>query len=452
MLKRRSARRESVSLNSRVHSERPPYQLQPLQRWPIWLVSIGIFLPYTFGETDKYVIALLFVPAVLVFITALSQGKRQVMACDIFVWAAALWMLAVKIGGAESQSNTLFSVGSDALALAGSYMVARSFIYSQAPVKEFVKALKFVAIVVIALSVLDTLSGTYFIADWVKTIFSDPRPIRPGTAEDYREIFGFLLRRAESTFEHPILYGTFCAVAAAIFIFTQRAFGGRIVYCGACLIGCLLSVSSAAMLGFAIVVSVYSYDRCLRSYPQRWKVIQVIVIATICALYVFSGDPISWPIRHLTLDPQSGYYRLLIWQNAFNYIALSPLTGGDVGGWSTNDILGNSIDCIWLVLSLSYGLPMVGLLLLANLSACGAFGRKINRRLINGGILQTRTGFSLVLFLFTFLGLTVDFWGAIWMLWGLCIGIRASLEEYCLVSSFSIGSAPILRPTIAEVY
>ena len=49
-----------------------------------------MFLPYTIGETGKYVIAFFFLPAILVFITSLTQGKRQVMACDIFVWAGKL--------------------------------------------------------------------------------------------------------------------------------------------------------------------------------------------------------------------------------------------------------------------------------------------------------------------------------------------------------------------------
>jgi hypothetical protein len=46
-------------------------------------------------------------------------------------------------------------------------------------------------------------------------------------------------------------------------------------------------------------------------------------------------------------------------------------------------------------------------------------------------MLRARTGLSLALFLYVFIGLTVHYWGALWMFWGLCIGIRASLEDYC---------------------
>jgi hypothetical protein len=416
---------------------------RPPRRWIIWLVSIGIFLPYTVGDTGKYVIALLFLPA---FVSFFSQGKRQVMACDIFVWAASLWMVAVKIGWSE-QSGTLTTTASDALGLIGSYMVARSFIYGEPSVREFVRALKVVVIVVVALSLLDTLSGTYFISGFIGKIFTNPRPYRAESPGLHRSLFGFGVLRAASTFAHPILYGTFCSVAAAIFLSYDRSIGRRAFYCGVCLIGCLLSVSSAPILGFALIVLIDCYDRFLYPHPRRWTILYIFSAFMICISFVLSNNPLTWLLRNVTADPADAYYRLLIWQGASDYIALSPIVGADSITWSTNEILGNTIDSLWLVLSLSYGLPMVALLLLASLSACGVLARKINRRLISSEILRIRTGFSLVLFLFAYLGLTVHFWGGIWMFWALCLGIRTSLEEYCLAGSLPTGSPKNLRPT-----
>jgi hypothetical protein len=102
-------------------------------------------------------------------------------------------------------------------------------------------------------------------------------------------------------------------------------------------------------------------------------------------------------------------------------------------------------------LSLLYGLPMVALLLLASVSACGVLARKLNHRLNGSEVLRARTGFSLALFLFAYLGLTVHFWGAIWMFWGLCLGIRASLEDYCSARPFSASSPKNLQPAFGGV-
>ena len=390
-----------------------------------------MFLPYTIGETGKYVIAFFFLPAILVFITSLTQGKRQVMACDIFVWAASLWMVAVKIGG--SDSDALFVAGSDALAFVGSYMLARAFINDKSSIKEFMRALKFVAVVLIALSVLDTLSGTFFIKELITKFIPDPRPYRFPNAQIHRSFFGIVVLRAASTFGHPILYGTFCSIAGLLFLTSERV-GQRVFYCAVCLFGCVLSLSSGPLLAFVIGISLSTYDQFLRAYSTRWKILWLIAIAAICALFVFSNNPITWMFRHLTLDPATGYFRLLIWSHAGDYIALSPITGGEISSWATDEILSDTVDSVWLELSLLYGLPMVVLLLLASLSACGLFGRKIKDRLINHDIRRIRTAFSLVLFLFAILGLAVHFWGSIWMLWSLCMGIRTSLEEYCLAA------------------
>jgi hypothetical protein len=56
----------------------------------------------------------------------------------------------------------------------------------------------------------------------------------------------------------------------------------------------------------------------------------------------------------------------------------------------------------------------------------------MDHRLVNYETLRMRTGFSVMMFLLAFVGLAMHFWGSIWMLWGLCIGIRTSIEEYWL--------------------
>ena len=432
-----TSRSHSVPSNSRMLSRRGPYASRPSQRWIIWCATIGMFLPDTVGETGKYVIALFFIPAFIVFITALAQGKRKAMACDIFVWAAGFWMIAVKTGDSGSSSGTLFSAASDALGFVGSYTFGRCFVYNEPATREFIKALKFSAIALIALAALDTLSGTFLTKELMMKVFRDPTPYRLTNAQIHRSLFGVTILRAAATFGHPILYGTFCSLAGPLFLISERGLWQRVFYCAVCFIGCALSLSSAPILAFALGISIFIYNQFLHPYPQRWKLLWVAVMIFLCLLFVFSNNPVTFIFRHLTLDPATGYFRLLIWSHAADYIALSPITGENISGWATDDILSDSIDSVWLVLSLLYGLPMVALLLLANLSACGLFGRRINQQLISDYILETRTAFSLVLFLFAILGLSVHFWGSIWMLWGLCIGIRSSLEEYCLASTRS---------------
>src|SRR5262249_36758154 len=156
-----------------------------------------------------------FLPAIIAFTSLLSKGTRLVMACDVFVWAAAIWMVAVKAVW-SIQPEVLPAAASDALAFVGSSMIARCYIYGEPALKSFVAALKFVAIVVIALSLLDTLSGTFVTHDLIGTIFGGSKLI--AIDKLHRSLFGFDVLRATSTFGPPILYGVFCAVAATIFL------------------------------------------------------------------------------------------------------------------------------------------------------------------------------------------------------------------------------------------
>lgn len=394
----------------------------PLRRFAVWAATIGVFLPFTFGETGKYVVALMFLPAIGVLVT----GKRRFALSDFFVWAMGLWMIMAKAG-----SDLLFSSTSEAIAFVGSYTLARAFIYGEAAIAEFLKALKIVALVSIALSIFDPLTGAFFTSDFLRGIFKSVRPFRVEPAELRRTLFGVKLLRAESTFEHPIFFGSFCALSAAIFLFLNRRVVSRLFFCVICAVGAVISISSAALLGFAILISIYIYDRVLQHFAWRWQILPIFAGVAMLGLFAVTDNPLTWLIRHTTVDPADGYYRLLIWEDAFSFIAVSPFIGADPSTWAAQEILGNSIDCVWLVLSLVYGLPIVAILLLANISACGLFGRGIDLRRVDPPILRARTALSLTLFLYMFIGLTVHYWGAVWMFWGLCIGIRASLEEYC---------------------
>ena len=163
-------------------------------------------------------------------------------------------------------------------------------------------------------------------------------------------------------------------------------------------------------------------------FSWRWNVFWLVFATFLLALFVVSNDPLSWILRNFTFDPQTGFYRIWIWNAAFDYIPRSPMVGygHELIG---NAILDATVDSIWLVYSLRYGVPTIALLFLTNIAAflppkpspiVDAKGLYIDRM---------SRAFTTVLLLYMFSGLTVHFWNYIWIFWGLCIGIRASLRE-----------------------
>jgi hypothetical protein len=424
---------------------RPPQNAQLWNRSIIWFVTAGIFMPYTIGSTGKYPIALLFLPAIVIFFTQVATGRRRIMLSDFLAWTMAGWMIVLDVG----RSGQLFGSGVDeALGFLGSYMIARSFMFGTASIQDVTRALKTIAIALIALGLLDTLSGRFFINELTADIFEGPkiRLIR-GDAHFHRSLFGIDLIRATSTFDHPILYGTFCSIMGMICLYTEPTLVRRIFYVGLCFAGCLLSMSSGPLSALIIAISVYGYDLIWRQYSGRWQVLRWKVLWTVlagqfCLLFIFVKNPFGWLIEHLTFDPSSGYFRLLIWQLASAEIARHPLTG-DPSAAAASDVLSGTVDSIWLVLSLNYGLALVAFLLLLSLATCVRAAPKVAQADVSTK--HMCTAFSLVVTMFVFIGLTAHFWNAVWLFWGLCIGIRTSLKE-------CYGSPQKGRNTSAQLY
>ena len=268
---------------------------------------------------------------------------------------------------------------------------------------------------------IDSVAGRHLVQDTFSAIVGGGVP-----PVDFR----INMLRVMSTFDHPILFGTFCSLVGAILLYAERTMWRRILSVSFCFVGVLISFSSAAMLSFFLILALYSYDQAMSRYPWRWKAVS-LGLATFCsALFAISNQPIGWLISHFTLDPQTGYWRILIWDFGLNKLSQSPVVGfgfNSLNYW----LLDKTVDTVWLVVSLRFGIPMAVLLILLNITAILPVQPTRNLS-AEVPINQMRTAFSIVLIMFMFTGLTVHYWNYIWIFWGLCIGIRSSLRELSL--------------------
>jgi hypothetical protein len=326
------------------------------------------------------------------------------------------WMLSASyyVGG----TNSLWSAGAEALEVLAGYVVGRSFFFGRAALESFVGALRQLTIILVLMAVADELAGQYIIHNPLAWLSPHLPPF-----PQYRE--GML--RATASLEHPILLGTFCTIAAAIFLYSERNLIRRVFYVGICLLGGILSVSSGPLLVFGIVLAVYAYDQIMKSYWWRWKLLAAGCSGFILLIFLISNHPIGWLVGHLTIDPSTGYYRIMIWDIAFDRISLSPIVG--YGFNLFNDAYGNAtVDSVWLVVTLTYGIPMCALLFMTNITAF-LFNGQVKFRNEEPYMNGLRIAFTLALTAYILIGLTVHFWNFVWIFWSICIGIRASFRE-----------------------
>jgi hypothetical protein len=404
----------------------------------IWLCLLGSVIPA--GEVQIYLmgakltagrigILLLLLPALFKFF----HESRRLLLCDFFASATAAWLM----GAAFYTTGLpgLGSAGAEALEFWGGYVVARAFIFGPEALTKFTRVLKLLAIIIISLGIGDIIAGRPIVHQSLASLLNVPT-----LAGQVRTVMGIWTVRAMSTFDHSILFGTFCVIVAVIILYAERNMVRRTLWICFCILGILLSLSSAPLLGFAIGIGAYIYDFVLRPYPWRWKVIWWAIGAFLALVLAVTNNPLGWLITHFTLEPQSGYFRIMEWDLAISYILQSPLVGLPVNFYFGN-ILDVSVDCVWLVFALRAGLPMIAFLFLANVTACLPTGRSSNPQGALSYMDRMRTAFTVVLFQFMFIGLTVHFWNYAWILWGLCLGIRASLREAAL----AVGRQPILE-------
>ena len=363
--------------------------------------------------------AMLLVLTPLSFVRLIQQiGRREYrfVWSDALVLPAGLWML-LAVSVTEGVGRAIVGAGVTALEFVGGYYVARAFLTAHGQALRLARLLCLAIAVVGLLAVLDRFAGYYVIHDLVGKL--------TGMQLDwgYDERYGSI--RAAGTFEHPILLGTVCTFAILLAI-TLPIAARCFVFVGAGA-GLLAAVSSAPMVGAFIGCCCLAYRRVTPGFEARWRWLMLAVGAMLALLFAIHTAPFGWLIGHITIDPATGFYRLLIWQIAGAGVLEAPIFGiGITDDWARPDWMPSTVDSLWLRAAMMFGIP--GSVMIA---ACliGACSRRVDstRANLSQDERSLGLGLSLIMFLYIFLGLTVHFWGATWILMGLFAGMRAHL-------------------------
>jgi O-Antigen ligase len=381
-----------------------------------WLILVGIFTPYIQMDIG----GLIFTPArltstifLLPAIAALFKSGRNWKSPDFFAFATAGWIIIASFFNGGFQAY----VGAQALEFLSAYLIGRAYFFGRPSLELFIRVLRVVALVVILLGLLDTFAG------YPVTLTS------LGLNQfqvDFRN--GFL--RADSVFSVAELFGTFCVAATVLFLYCGPNPRTRIFYVVLGICGTVASLSSGPLLGLAMGLAAFCYDAVLNKLAWRWKLLAIAVLGLVLGAYAISNDPVAAIVGRLTFNPDTGNFRINTWTLGLDQVANHPFVGRGLASFEGESDLvkvfvGQSVDALWLVLMLRYGVPVAGLLLLT--ISIPVF--RTNPTALDPFLSRARTGFSFAIILMAVIGITVHYWDAIWIFFGLCIGIRASFVE-----------------------
>lgn len=244
-------------------------------------------------------------------------------------------------------------------------------------------------------------------------------------ALNYQRDMRLGLGRGYATFSHPILAGCILSSLMAMIYFSRIHMKFRVVGVAAC--GALFfSLSSAAVMMMAIVVATAMFDRYRGFFPFiTWpRIFLALILALVMVQVVSEGGVIKVLLRY-TFNPQSGYYRLFVWEYGWKTIMKSPWVGIGYAEYDRPRWMSNSIDTNYIFLGVRNGLLAPIALLGASITAMLFLGRRyltanrLDRELL--------IGVSCAIFVLMFAGITVAFFGEIVPWYMAVIGIGASL-------------------------
>lgn len=415
-------RRGAVAVRPKV-SPLAPF----LQVAPVAVLVIGLLLPVEVrfnlaGQTFyAYRIAWIVLTPWIMF--QILAGRFQWRFNDLIVALAAMWMVTsfAVLNGVVTGIPAGLALGLDVLM---PYLITRHTIRSFSDFRVLLILLAPVALVLGGLMALESMTNIRFIRSGAQAIFGSLGANEYGTNEiraggiDTR----YGLMRAMGPFSHPILAGAFFAGLMPLYYFSRLR--GWPLFVGlASGAGALFSLSSSAFLGLLIFVVLAAYDWLQKRVTfLNWPMFLGVAGAALAVLQLISQNGLVAILIRYTVNPATGYFRLLIWEYGSQSVAKHPWFGIGYTPYEKLPWMVDSVDTIWLAIAIRNGLPPAILLGLAVLLAIAGLAKTASRNRLADG--STSLGLAITLAIFFILGFTVSFFGGmrIWFIMLLAIG------------------------------
>ena len=222
------------------------------------------------------------------------------------------------------------------------------------------------------------------------------------------------LRRAQTVFAHPILYGTFVSSGLGLCWYTLRPAAGlakRVGTAATVFAATFFSLSSGAIVSFVVQSACIGWDILFKNiFRSHWKIfLWFVVILYVSVDMASNRTPFHLLVNYATFSSTTAYYRIVIWRWGIDNVWSNPLfgLGLKISDWDRASWMGGSIDNFWLMIAMQYGAP-------AFLMLAGAIFfiiyRMAKMTLVSPVARACRTGYMVSLVGMIVAGGTVHYW------------------------------------------
>jgi len=336
---------------------------KPRIPFPVLLLIIGIITPIELSPVigtlhmlpHRVAILIFIIPALRrLFASKLVRPATQ----DYLFVAFNAWMLFIFIAHMDVGPGLQYG-GSLVVESLGGYAIARAYIRTYddfiATLTALFKAVCFVGL----LALPEAITGNHYVHIWLRAI----AVVQPGASDEVR----WGLHRSYATFNHPILYGAFCASLLAMIWTTETRMPMKIAKALSLTGATFLGLSSAPLNTLVVQSALGGLHKLTAKFPNRMKILGMgFVVVYIILSLIGDRSPIASIVSRITIDPQTGFYRTLIWGFGLDNVWAHPWFGLGLDDWVRPEWMhSTSVDAYWLIVTMQQGIPAIVLLIAA---------------------------------------------------------------------------------------
>ena len=261
--------------------------------------------------------------------------------------------------------RTLNFAGIQGIELLSAYLLARVYIRNVDGFLYFVRVFLWFLVFLLPFALYESLTRTMPLS----MVLSNIPGIQLLPNVNYEPRMG--LFRAQVSFEHPILFGVFCAAGISL-AWAALAAGGatkanRTSWASLAGFAGFLSLSTGAMVAMFFQVGLFIWDHISRTIYKRWRLLMIMTAFFYVVIDMLSNrTPITIFISVATFNSATAWNRVLIWKYGSAVMWDNPIWGIGLRYWYRPLWMKASVDNFWLLTAMRYGIP-------AFLTLAGAF-------------------------------------------------------------------------------
>jgi len=420
----------SVAQSDWTDRSSPPAAASIPAIWPAILLFYAMLLPLeaviVIDQFRLYAYRIVLFALFPWIVGQLIGGRVRLGPVDFGVMVIAIWMttaMSVRYGLADGLERG----GVQGFDLFAAYMVGRCCLRSPAAFRRMLILGLPGLLVTGAVLALESFSGALIERPLFATIFR--RPLQEAGVIVLEQRLG--LTRAYGPFPHPILGGLQMLSFLPLFAMSLRKSFRRNAGIFGSLLG-LFALSSAAFVSFALNIALLLFDQAQKRIKELTWTLGLILLLVGCAVihFVSQNGILAVIIRYLLLDPATGSYRLLIWQETADDVAANPWFGIGFEQWTRPEwMVNSSVDAHWLLSALRFGLPVAILLGAITFAAIVGLARSVRHVGRDIGDRDLLVGVAITLSSLSILMFTVTLWSNSYAWFVLLLGAAISLRR-----------------------